>query len=87
MSEQHGMGRKRGPYGTNPGDTWLATGSEMQKRLDAQGEGLVLVHWINDEPGHENYGEETIYTTANPEMIAEAEQGHELYVAARAARN
>ena len=83
----YGLGRKRGPYGTNPGDQWLGSGSAIQKRLDQDGEGLVLVHWINDEPGHESYGEETVYVTANPEMIAEAQEGHERYIAERASRN
>jgi hypothetical protein len=49
--------------------------------LDAQGEGRILVHWINDD------GEEAIYTTSNPEMIAEAQAGHERYVAEEAGRN
>lgn len=82
MSEpNYGLGRKRGPYGTNPGDQWLAPGSPIQDRLDAQGDGLVLVHWIDDD------GEEALYTTANPEMIAEAEEGHVRYIAERASRN
>lgn len=83
MSEHgiYGKGRKRGPYGTNIGDTWMAPGSDMQARLDADGEGLKLCIFINDD------GVEALYTTSNPEMIAEAEQGHELYVAALAARN
>jgi hypothetical protein len=83
MNEQgkHGAGRKLGPYGTNPGDQWLAPGSDIQNSLDAEGNGLVLVHWINDG------GEETVYVTDNPEMIAEAEQGHERWVAEQAARN
>jgi len=71
----------RGPYGTNPGDQWLAPGSEIQNRLDADGEGLVLVHWINDD------GEEAVYTTKNPEMIAEAQAGHEQWMAEQARRN
>jgi hypothetical protein len=70
-----------GPYGTNKGDQWLAPGSEIQNRLDADGEGLVLVHWIDDD------GEEAVYTTSNPEMIAEAQRGHEQWVAAQARRN
>lgn len=78
---EYGMGKKRGPYGTNKGDQWLAPGSPMQEMLDAQGEGLILVHWINDD------GEEAIYTTSNPEMIAEARAGHERYVAEEAGRN
>jgi len=75
------MGRKRGPYGTNIGDTWMAPGSEMQRRLDADGDGLRLCIFINDD------GEEALYTTSNPEMIAEAEAGHRLYVAVQAQRN
>jgi hypothetical protein len=80
MSE-YGSGRKRGPYGTNIGDTWMAPGSDIQRRLDQEGEGLVLCVFINDD------GEEALYTTSNPEMIAEAQQGHERYVASLAARN
>ena len=79
--ENYGEGRKRGPYGTNIGDTWMAPGSAVQERLDQDGEGLRLCIFINDE------GEEALYTTADPEMIAEAERGHELYVASLAARN
>ena len=77
----YGKGAKRGPYGTNIGDTWMAPDSEMQRRLDAEGDGLRLCFFVNDD------GLEALYTTSDPEMIAEAERGHELYVAALAARN
>jgi len=75
---------KRGPYGTNEGDTWLATGSPVQDRLDADGEGMVLIHEMMVKDGKL---QECMYVTANPEMIADAERGHELYLAEQAARN
>jgi hypothetical protein len=70
----------RGPYGTNEGDKWLAPGSEIQRRLDAQGEGLVLIHEIID-------GEEKLYTTALPDLIAEAQAGHREREAEQARNN
>jgi hypothetical protein len=70
----------RGPYGTNEGDKWLATGSDVQNRLDADGEGLVLIHEVID-------GEEKLYTTALPDLIAEATAGHREWEAEQAGRN
>jgi hypothetical protein len=77
----YGRGAKRGPYGTNIGDTWMAPDSDVQRRCDEEGKGERLCFFINDN------GEEAVYVTSDPEMIAEAERGHELYVAALAARN
>jgi hypothetical protein len=77
--------KARGPYGTNEGDMWLSPGSPVQERLDADGQGLVLVtEMMRQDDGTL---EEAVYTTANSEMIAEARDGHEQYIAARAARN
>jgi len=73
--------RGRGPYGTNPNDTWIAPDSLIQKRLDFEGTGLTLIHWINEE------GEETVYVTKNEELIEEARRGYEAWVAARADEN
>jgi len=78
----YGMGKKRGPYGTNEGDVWLSPGSEIQNRLDA--EGLVL---INEMMVKDGKLQECVYTTSNPEMIAEAREGHKRYVAAQASKN
>ena len=73
-------GLVRGPYGTNEGDKWLAPGSDVQNRLDAEGEGLVLIHEIID-------GEEKLYTTALPELIQEATEGHARWLAEQGRRN
>jgi hypothetical protein len=78
----YGMGKKRGPYGTNEGDMWLSPGSPIQDKLDA--EGLVL---INEMMVKDGKLQECVYTTANPEMIAEAREGHKRYVAAQASKN
>jgi len=78
----YGMGKKRGPYGTNEGDMWLSPGSEIQNRLDA--EGLVLINEMMVKDGEL---QECVYTTSNPEMIAEAREGHKRYVAAQASKN
>jgi hypothetical protein len=82
---RHGRGtgrpNLRGPYGTNIGDTWMAPGSEIQSRLDQDGDGLQLCIFINED------GEQAMFTTANPELIAEARAGHELWVAEQASRN
>jgi hypothetical protein len=77
--------RVPGPYGTNEGDKWLAPGSDVQNRLDAEGNGHVLIHeMLRQEDGTL---EEGLYVTADPELIAEAQAGHELYVAQRASEN
>lgn len=78
-----GRGRK-GPYGTNEGDMWLAPGSPVQDRLDAEGKGHVLVHEMMFKDGEV---QECLYVTANPEMIAEATEGHAKWVAAQASKN
>jgi len=75
-----GMGKQRGPYGTNEGDMWLAPGSDMQNMLDREQPGVVLIHEIIN-------GEDSIYTTRDEEMIAEARKGHEMYIAEEARRN
>ncbi len=80
----YGMGKKRGPYGTNEGDVWLSPGSMVQDSLDAAGEGLVL---INEMMVKDGKLQEVFYTTDNPEMIAEAREGHKRYVAAQASKN
>lgn len=74
---------ERGPYGTNEGDVWLG-GGDVQERLDQDGKGLRLIHEMLLRDGKL---EECVYVTANPEMIAEAERGTELWVAARARLN
>ena len=66
-------GMVRGPYGTNEGDKWMAPGSDVQARLDAEGEGMVLIHEIID-------GEEKLYTTSDPDLIREALEGHDLWI-------
>jgi hypothetical protein len=80
----YGMGKRRGPYGTNEGDMWLSPGSMMQDVLDEKGEGLVL---INEMMVKDGKLQECVYTTSNPEMIAEAREGHKRYVAAQASKN
>jgi hypothetical protein len=75
---------QRGPYGTNEGDMWLAPGSDVQDKLDAKGEGLILIHEMMVKDGEL---QECLYVTANPEMIAEATEGHKLWVAAQAMAN
>jgi hypothetical protein len=72
---------QRGPYGTNEGDKWLATGSEIQKRLDADGNGHILIHEMLLKDGEV---QEVVYVTANEELIAEATAGHEKWLAAKA---
>lgn len=79
-----GQDRLRGPYGTNEGDKWLAPGSPVQDRLDADGEGMVLIHEMLVKEG---VLQEVLYVTANPEMIAEAQEGHEFYMEQKASEN
>lgn len=81
---QRGRGTPRGPYGTNEGDKWLAPASLMQHRLDADGDGKVLVHEMLRKDG---VVQEVVYVTDNAEMISEARQGHELWVEAQSVRN
>jgi hypothetical protein len=80
----HRRNAVRGPYGTNEGDMWLATGSPIQDRLDAEGEGLIMIHEMMVKDGELQEG---IYVTALPELIEQATEGHELYMAARAQAN
>jgi hypothetical protein len=77
-------GAHRPPYGMNEGDCWLAPGSLVQERLDAEGEGLVLIHEMLVKDGAL---QECLYVTANPELIERAKVGHEKYVAQRAREN
>jgi hypothetical protein len=77
-----GSRRTRGKYGTNEGDKWLAPGSAVQNALDA--DGLVLIHEMLVKDG---VLQEVMYTTDNPEMIAEAREGHERWVEAQAREN
>jgi len=80
VNGKYGMGHKPGPYGTNEGDKWLGAGSDVQKLLDKEQPGVILIHEIID-------GEEQIYTTRNEELIEEAKEGHEFYMAERARAN
>ena len=77
-------GKPRGPYGTNCGDIWLMS-EYFQKRLQAE-KGpqwrMVVEMMFRDGKLQECY-----YTTENPEMVAEADRGHERYLAAQAANN
>jgi hypothetical protein len=84
MSGDYGIGRVRGPYGTNEGDKWLAPGSMVQNRLDKEGEGLILIHEMLVKEGEL---QECLYVTKDPEMIAEAEAGHERWMAQKASEN
>ncbi len=79
-----GAGRRRpGPYGTNEGDKWLAVDSAVGQML-MERDGLTLIHEMLVKDGVLG---EHIYVTDNPELIAEATEGHEQWVAAQAARN
>lgn len=80
----HKHGGGRGPYGTNEGDKWLSPGSDVQDRLDADGEGLVLIHEMMVKDG---LLQECFYVTDDAEMIAEAARGHEHYMAQKASEN
>lgn len=87
MTDSYGFGhsaRGRGSYGTNKGDCWLGTDSPIQRKLDAEGKGLILVHEIVERDGGLQEG---VYVTEEPELIERAKRGHEFYVAERAARN
>lgn len=83
MSAGNGKSRVVGPYGTNVGDTWLGTDSELGQML-MERDGLTLVFEVIQGDGGP---EERFYCTKDPELIAEATAGHELWVAARAAMN
>jgi hypothetical protein len=77
-------GGLRGPYGTNEGDKWLATGSPVQDLMDADGEGKILIYEMLVKDGKL---QEVLYVTTNPEMIEEAREGHEKYMAQIASQN
>lgn len=79
-----GSRRTRGEYGTNEGDKWLAPDSPVQRRFDQDGEGLIMIHEMLVKDGAL---QEVIYVTKNEEMIAEAREGHEQWVAAQAQKN
>lgn len=66
---------RRGPYGTNEGDMWghRASGSPVQERLNADGEGLVMVTEVFR--GESGELEERIYSTADEQLVAEAGAG------------
>lgn len=74
----------RGPYGTNEGDTWTAPDSDIQKRLDADGKGMVLIHEMMTQDGKL---QDCIYTTALPELIEAAQKGTPQWIAAQAVKN
>jgi hypothetical protein len=83
-----------GPYGTNLGDVWLGEGSPVQESLNrkyiedvlggSEEPGLVLIHEMIERDGEV---QEALYVTSNPEMIRRAAEGHEKWLAARAAEN
>lgn len=79
----YGIGKAKGPYGTNEGDTWLGTDSPVGQML-LERDGTTLIHEMMVKDG---VLQDCMYVTENPEMIAEATKGHELYVAANAAMN
>jgi hypothetical protein len=72
----------RGPYGTNEGDVWLGTDSDVG-RLLAEKDGLTLIH---EMMVRDDVLQDCVYTTADPELIARAQTGHEKWVADQAAR-
>jgi hypothetical protein len=74
----------QGPYGTNTGDIWLKPASKIQRRLDGQGEGLILIHEVIEIHTSGDLAERR-YLTADPKLIALAKAGYERYLAARAA--
>lgn len=80
-----GLGKSRGgPYGTNKGDIWFAA-DWLQDRIKAdKGPGWAVIIEMLEKDGKV---EEAVYTTENKELIAEARDGHELYLIAQAARN
>jgi len=78
--------RRRGPYGTNEGDTWLM-GDYFNDRIKKEKgpQWRMCVSLVrNPKTG---VLEERMYSTENPELVREAEEGHEKYVAAQAAMN
>jgi hypothetical protein len=75
---------RRGPYGTNEGDVWLAPDSPVQARLDADGEGTLVHEMIRQDDGVVREG---LYVTKDPELLERARRGHEEYVEAVASTN
>jgi hypothetical protein len=83
MSYGDGKSKRVGPYGTNEGDTWLGTDSEVGRML-MERDGMTLAFEMMCKDG---VLQECMYVTENQDLIAEATRGHELYVAAQAAMN
>jgi hypothetical protein len=84
------FGKRRGPYGTNLGDIWSGEDSEVGKMLMDR-DGLVMIHEVMNKDGKV---QECIYNVAennpDPEMqdlIKNAREGTELWVAEQASRN
>jgi hypothetical protein len=67
-------------YGTSEGDMWLVDDSEIGVMTTARLPGHHLVMQFMD-------GEESVFVTDNPEIVAEAERGRERYDADRIAAN
>jgi hypothetical protein len=83
---QGGKARPRGPYGTNDGDVWLMADyfQERIKREKGPQWRMCIAMLRNPDTG---VLEERLYSTENPEMVAEADRGHELYIARLASNN
>lgn len=85
---RHPRGFTRGPFGTNEGDKWTAPGSSVQDQLDADGEGKVLIHEMMVRDGRL---QEVLYvavpTDDMADLIAEAREGAERWVAQQASQN
>lgn len=81
---KYGMGKRRGPYGTNEGDKWLSPRSPIQDMLDEKDPGKILVNEMLVKDGEL---QEVVYATDDEELIAEAQAGHERYIAERARAN
>jgi hypothetical protein len=76
----------RGPFGTNEGDRWGHPDDDnpIQQRLNADGEGLVLVTEVMRREG---LLEAAVYTTRDEELVASAKAGYERMAAQRASEN
>lgn len=89
MPDNFGQGGKtspRGPYGTNEGDTWLMADYFNERIQKEKGPDwrMCISLMRNKDTGEL---EERLYTTNQPDLVAEADRGHELWVAAQAAKN
>jgi hypothetical protein len=85
MSEyEYGMGKKRGPYGTNVGDMWLTDESAIKLRRERENVALLMVIEIMDKG---DGPEETVYMTVDPVLMAEAAEGHLRLMAERGMPN